>query len=270
MVKTNRLYKLEGDGGCGFFCMLANICHLIYKEDHNVFINWSRNKYDKKGMNVFDFIFTQNYPEDYTVIGPMRPEMWKPELAKFFKSYPTNENTENIEEFNRRFWSIFSINDKLQQRLDSLNQIKKNKKTLSVHIRRSDSLSVHYFKPYMNYDPNNMEFYYNKIKETYEQGDYEKLFVCTEDRFVMDYLKSKFDENILFYQDVTRVFFEKIDQNSTLQSIYNQNGEELLLEIMSDVLFASKCDGFLGTPYSGVSIFIEIFNNNKFESKNYF
>jgi hypothetical protein len=55
-----------------------------------------------------------------------------------------------------------------------------------------------------------------------------------------------------------------------MSSIYNENGKELLLSLMTDVLFASKCEGFLGTEFSGVSIFIEVFNNNDFKKINYF
>jgi hypothetical protein len=195
--------------------------------------------------------------------------MWSENVKKYFTTNPSS-NPSNIEEFNTLFWSRFSTNEKLKSRIEKLKKIKGNKKTLSVHIRRSDILTENYFLPYLNFDINDLEKYYEKINNIFISGKYEKIFLCSEDQTIVDFLKNKFSSNILFFQDVSRVSNVVVNSSTSLDPIYKTDGETLLLEIMSDVLFSKECEGFLGTIFSGVSIFIEIFNNNKFESINYF
>ena len=269
-MKKNILYKVDGHSPrCGFFCMFSNICSYLYNQDNNIFIHWGNNRYTYDSENCLDYIFDQNFPENFDSIESSPVNMWTDNVKKYFKTNPSSIPNHLIE-FNNFFWSKFAPNEKLKKRLCDLRNIKNNKKTLSVHIRRSDILCETYFLPYLKFDVNNLENYFEIINREYIDGKYEKIFLCTEDENVYNFLKTKFNSDILFYQNVKRVSHEVIDPNSSLEPLYDQSKEEMLLDIMSDVLFASECEGFLGSIFSGVSIFIEIFNNNKFKKLTYF
>ncbi len=273
MVKNNLLYRLKGHGPrCGFFCMFASVCQYLYNKNqkNKSYIWWSDSRYERSEKNTLDLIFTQNYPKNYDAIITQGITMFSPTVKKYFVSKP-HLNPQNIAEFNEKFWDTFSPNEELCTILEGLCNIRDGKKTLSVHIRRSDILSEEYYKHYLKFDVNVLENYFIKISEVFNKGGYEKIFLCTEDETVLNFLKSKFDSDIFFYQpNVKRVEYEIIDHRSSMESIYEEDGKKILLNLMSDVLFASYCDGFLGCDFSGVSIFIEIFNNNKFEEINYF
>lgn len=271
MVKKNVLYKIKGHSDrCGFFCMFSSVISYLYNENDNVFIHWENDRYDKSKNNVLDIIFHQNYPKNYDFVDESNIRYWNGEIKKYFDIEP-HKRPELIKEFNDKFWNLFSVNKDLLFKINELNDIKKDVKTLTVHIRRGDILSETYFNKYITWDVNDLNYYYQKIKNEFEEGGYEKIFLCTEDRNIVEFLKDKFNDDVLFYQkDVYRVKNDIINNNSSISSIYDENGRELLLNLMTDVLFASKCEGFLGTVFSGVSIFIEVFNNNNFKKINYF
>ena len=269
-MKKNKLYKLFGHSQrCGFFCMFSNVCTYLYDIDNNVYLYWGDNRFTVGDENALDYIFNQNFPEKFDEVISSPVNLWSENVKKYFTTNPSSE-AQNIQEFNNLFWSRFKINNKLELKLNYLRKIKNNKKTLSVHIRRSDILCENYFLPYIKFDVNNFEYYFNKINEECIIGGYEKIFLCSEDENIVNYLKNKFNDDIIFFQNIKRVSHDIINSSSSLDPIYNQEKETILLDIMSDVIFASECDGFLGTVFSGVSIFIEIFNNNKFNKINYF
>jgi len=270
MVKKNVLYKINGHSDrCGFFCMFSSVISYLYNEKDNVYIHWENNLYDKSKNNILDFIFYQDYPKNYDFIDESDTRYWSSDIKKYFDLRP-NTRPELIKEFNDKFWGIFSVSKDLLVKINELNYLKKDVKTLAVHIRRSDILSETYFNKYIKWDVNDLNYYYEKIKNEFEEGGYEKIFLCTEDKNIVEFLKDKFSDVIFYQKDVYRVKNGIINNNTSMSSIYNENGKELLLSLMTDVLFASKCEGFLGTEFSGVSIFIEVFNNNDFKKINYF
>ena len=277
MVKKNTLIKLTGHPNrCGFSCVFANVCEFVYNNDdkNNTNIHWSNTRYDKSDKNSLDYIFTQKEVGEFDDVIKLGSN-WSgininhSKVRNFFDVKP-HTRPDFINEFNKKFWSTFSLNDDLIGRIKDLTTKKGDSKTLAVHIRRSDVLSEVYWKHLITWDINDLDYYYNSIKKEFEEGQYEKIFLCTEDDNIHKFLKTKFSEDILFTQETVRIGHDIIDYRSSLESLYTKDGKVILLDIMSDVIFASKCEGFLGTVFSGISIFIEVFNNNNFKKINYF
>jgi hypothetical protein len=253
--------------------MFSDICSYLYEKDYNVFLHWSNTKFDNSSFNSLDYFLKQEYPENYDVIQEGKDvSEFKHNVRKYFDSKPSTR-PEYIKEFNDLFWGKFKLSDKLQIIVDDTLNKFNNKKTLAVHIRRADIIHLDYFKPYINFDINNLNNYYEIIKEKFVNGGYEKIFLCSDEQSVLDFLVGKFGD-IIIYNNNFRNDYKIINSDLTIENMYgldrSNNGEKLLLEIMSDALISSKCDGFLGTVFSGFSMFIEIFNNNKFKEINYF
>jgi hypothetical protein len=252
--------------------MFSSVCEFIYRtnDENHVSIHWSNTRYDESDKNSLDYIFTQKEGEfdDVITYGNNWP-VNQNNVKNFFNVRP-HTRPDLINEFNEKFWCVFSLSNDLINRIENLNTKKGNNKTLAVHIRRSDVLSETYFRHLISWDINDLSYYYNNIKKEFEEGQYEKIFLCTEDDNIHKFLKTKFSEDILFTQETVRIGHDIIDHTSSLESLYTKDGKVILLDIMSDIIFASKCEGFLGTEFSGVSIFIEVFNNNNFKKINYF
>lgn len=283
MNKKNVLYNFKGNSvdhngeiNCEFFCKFSHICSHLYDEDNNVFLKWANNKYDNTDTNVLDYIFNQLYPTSYDIVIDV-PEgkcghKYEHKIPHFFTPN-SSKNYQMVNDFNYRFWNSFKVSDEVINKINPILKQLEDKNTLAVHIRRSGVFKVDYFKPYIQHDPNDLSWYYNKIMKMHEVGNYDKIFVCTEDLGVLEYLKERIPSELLVYNDVYRTFNAKIDKFSDTESKFKvnreNNGKLLLIELISDIIVASKCTDFMGSSFSGVSIYIELLNNCKFRNISY-
>lgn len=122
------------------------------------------------------------------------------------------------------------------------------KKTLGVHIRGGGMLYGCYRHPKVP----RIEEYIEAIKDTYGNGDYEKIFIATDDKRALKKLIAAFGKKILiYYEDVVRVEGEYDNYMINNDREFNNylNG----YEVLRDAYTLAACDGIL-SGLSQVSI----------------
>lgn len=122
---------------------------------------------------------------------------------------------------------------------EQVEKITKGKKTLGVHVRGSD------FKLGYNNHPIIVlvEDYIDSAKELLQKGDYEQIFLATDDMTALDKFKKFFSEKLVYYTDVTRTDGEV---SVAFSQSERKNHHYLLgLEVLRDMYSLASCDGLV-------------------------
>lgn len=153
-----------------------------------------------------------------------------------------------------------------QNVIDSLNPTITDKKTLGVHIRRS-TMGLGHPHAYLGWSD---EVYFEKVMGVFNKGNFDKLYVATEEYSIYNYFRERVPDILLGIDECYRVSSTEILETSlSNKSIRQFHAYFSGLEVLVDTINLSRCDSML-CFISGVSSMACFFNNNKFNEVYYF
>ncbi len=112
-------------------------------------------------------------------------------------------------------------------------------KALAVHVRGTD------FKQNFNGHPVaiSADEYLKETVRVFEQGEYEKVFLATDDSTALKKYQERFGEKVVFYQDVVR----SDGEDTVMHSDRPRENHRYLLgyEVLRDMYTLAACDGLI-------------------------
>lgn len=209
----------------------------IYNENHKI----------KKIKNSWEYYF--NSLNKYTL-----DEVYKSKNVIFTNNRFYKHMTHKIysNKFNE-FKKIIKIKNEYNKLANKfyIKNIKGNK-VLGIHLRGSS------YKTSANHpSPPTFNQIKYKINDLIKKEKFKKIFLCTEDKGYMNYMKKEFGKKIL-YLNAYRSY------NDDAFKIYPRNNHRYNLgkEILIDTLILMKCHTFLYTR-TNVSTFVKFFSNKR-------
>lgn len=143
-----------------------------------------------------------------------------------------------LEKLAEIYGRYFHLNKKTQSYIDSGIQsiMQEGDKIIGVHVRGTD------FKNQFNNHPEFCGFipFVDAAKQMMKEGDYNKIFLATEDNEVIDLFNEEFDDKVIYYQDCIR------GRGKTSVVLDKRGyGYGMGLEVLRDVYTLAQCDSFL-------------------------
>jgi hypothetical protein len=203
-------------------------------------------------IQLFDGTFyAGNYPDNYP-----KPSLGINPGGKNFK------DKELVKELNYLINKYLKVRDDVLERLN--DDILKYK-TLGVHCRRSEMHLLH-GDIALNYEN---DTYLKKIMKVFDEGNFEKIYIATEEIEIINYLKNKIPDKIL-HQDCYRILRNESPFQASFLGLPRDKHFTLhAQEVLIDALNLSKCNSLI-CGISGVSNGAIYFNGLDFENVYYF
>lgn len=257
--KTNYLI-CDDDKNCGFFAMYRRWLEYLYFADMRglkpyIFAGEDFCYHEGNGFldtdNAYEYYFVQKKVNLYEHSGelfihsePAHRELVQLALQGKTYSYGYNDNYLNkMAETVRKY---VSFNDSTSAYIDSsFDKLELgNAKVLGVHYRGTD------YRVGYNRHPAFVERqqYFEAIDELIKKNGYDRIFLATDDKQILEDFKERYGTEILKYFEDT---FRSDDTSSVVFKTANRehNKYKLGLEVLRDMITLSRCDGFV----SGVS-----------------
>jgi hypothetical protein len=133
-----------------------------------------------------------------------------------------------------------------------VNEYFKNKKVLGLHIRGTDIF-------YDNTRPKlSFEYYKHKINLYLERGNFEKIFVCSDQTHTIDKLKKIYGDMLITYPSLT---YPREGHQKTMHTPSNIKNEKYIRgeDILIESILLSQTD-FLLRTFSNVTAFSILYN----------
>lgn len=148
------------------------------------------------------------------------------------------------------------FNDSTKRELDNyLNSINITNNTLGIHIRGTD-----YKKKYVNHPVYvGPEDYCQYIDEAMRIYGFEKLYIATDDKQILEYFCKKYDSDKIIY---AKEFIR--GDNDIGVHVSNNSKYEVGLEVLKDMYCLAHCDGFI-SGMSQVSLITRIYKRSSNE-----
>lgn len=121
----------------------------------------------------------------------------------------------------------------------SIKSIIKNNKVLGVHARGTD-FNVGYINHPKAITSN---IYISKAKELFNTGNYDKIFIATEDVNLLNSFIDAFGEELVYYDDVFRTSGMALPHGT--QSNRPLHHYKLGLEVLRDIYTLAHCEGLV-------------------------
>lgn len=163
----------------------------------------------------------------------------------FFTQYGTGENSyhldeEEIELLGELYRKYIHLNPDMKQYLEGeIKAILGNKKTLGVHFRGTDyNRRFKYHPVYIS-----VAEYFLAVDDVFSRGDYEQVFLATDDANVLEQFKSRYGDQLVYYKDSSRS-----DNSVGPHSMENSRPMHHYLlgrEVVRDVYTLSCCEGLV-------------------------
>ncbi len=246
----------------GFIPVVEIPDHSCYHENHPV--NGTNNTFEYYFEQPYSISLEEAYKSKYVLEHNFLRRDYLLKTFNFNNHYlPTDEYMEKLADLIKRNLRLNSV---CKEKINGdINNILSDKKTLAVHVRGAD------FKKHYKNHPNmvTVDEYLAEAKKVFEGGDFEQVFLATDDLEAIEKFKNAFGDNVVFYDDVIRT-----DGDQTVMLSESQREDhhyKLGLEVIRDVYTLSSCDGIIA-GLSNVSIFaraIKLANNSDFSFKNY-
>lgn len=207
-----------------------------YAEDHPV----------NGTNNPFEYYFKQ--PSDVTLESIKEYQMVV--RCRKENSYLINQLCEDangyrrsdkyLDEMARITAKYIHLNDIVSANIFSdIKQLLADEKVLGVHVRGTD------FKQNYNGHPVSVGIseYLAEASKVFQEENYGRIFLATDDSEAVEMFKAKFEEKVVFYQNVTRSGGNETVMHS---AITRENHHYLLgLEVLRDMYTLAACDGLV-------------------------
>ena len=238
--------------------------------EKNVWIDWSNwggpyNYHEGDNLpqkNSWDYWFENNVDSDFALESLRNnPQDWYSTDGNY-TGYPPPQNflwgdnglVSRMGNYCEKF-----IRPK-QDILDLLKKEISEYKTLGAHCRRSD---LHWAHSNLSLGFSE-EDYFSNVMKVFEHGNFEKIYLSTEETALYNYFIERVPELIISYPEFYRVQQNEspvyIINESQIRPLHKYNmGKEILIETLN----LSRCNSMI-CYISGVSAMATYFNNFKF------
>lgn len=231
---------------------------LIPFVDYETPVNNLHDPQNTETNNTWEYCFDQDYKiDDIYNSSPVLSDGLTPNFYNPHGKHFRNKQLTQL--FHDLYKKYIKVKPEIMERLN--NQINQYK-TLGVHCRRSDMRLAH-SEIALNYTN---EIFFEKTMKIFNEGNFEKIYLATEEVSIVEYFKSKIHDKI-FYQDCFRV--QPNEQPVTQKSDRFMHRTRQCQEVLLDGLNLSKCHSLL-CGISGVSNSVTFINGLKFENVYYF
>lgn len=246
----------------GFFSYWWNtIMGLSFCEKYHLtpVVDWTSNSayYEENGYNGIYNPFEYYYQplSDIKVDDVMKSEsvvLCTPHSRGYSDtSYKLKTNAADFVGLNKKY---IKLRPEVEKKIMSdINSLLKKRKTLAVHVRGVEWGNI------KNHPiPIGLDNYTSKIDEALEQYGFEQIFLATDSEDTIEYMKNKYNDKIVFYDDVARA--SKGSKTLALydNSIERENNHYLLgIEVLRDMMTLASCDGIIAS-HSNISMAADI------------
>ena len=206
-----------------FMLIAGSLCRMYDNAIKEFNIIWKNPLYQTSDYNMFDkYFYKQEMYSDFNV------QCTAPDLSVSMFSFVTP-----IEVFCKlnmvmNHYGCFNNETFTQVKTDSIEK----SNTLGVHVRRTD----HARHGELLSD----EYYFLKIDENLKSGNYDNIFLATDDSDVVLKFKTRYGDKIFWNEDITR-----LNGNIGIHYSNQPNKEKLAYDVMRDGLSMSKCKKIL-------------------------
>lgn len=199
--------------------------------------------------NAWEYYFEQTLKFTDSVDVILKPP--RPRILIYDKYYSQNDKI--MLEAKRLFYKHFSFKDVILNDVNNFyNENIKGKVTLGCQIRLGDML---------NNNVVNVNKYWDKIKLILKEKPYiEQIFIASDDNKSIDFLKDKSNIPILHLNDIYRT--SSLDPTYRLKNERKNHEYNLCKEVLVDILLLTKCDYFLRSQVSSVSLMSTLLSEN--------
>lgn len=248
----------------GFFAVLRAVLDYCCYAEENGYM-----PYVKYGKDILysenTFFLGTNNPFEYYFRQPSVIPMWGLNIIKSQLKHADNielkynlkplsyivEDTyiERMSSIYRKYLHLNEVTDKKIRR--SIRHALKGKRTLGVHIRGTD-----FYKEFNNHPvPVTVDEYVMIINEELGKGNYEQVFVATDDKRCLKELKERIQVPLIYYKNIMRA---ENNKSVAFERSERKNNNYLLgFEVLRDVYTLVACEGFIGC-LSQIDIFVQI------------
>lgn len=242
--------KIEIAGFCAVFYQVLLYLDFAYKMNFVPYVFWGPKfqYYDEKMCdkyeNAFEYYFEPIKPDgiihyDGTRYPHLRAIYRHTEIKKD-SFYESTKDEDKIKQIARLYTKYIHLNIETKQYLvKTMSPVFDGKSILGVHFRGTDFKQGLADHPVMI----TVEDYIESVSELFSSGEYDAIFIATDDSEALERFKYRFGEKLLFYDDVLRSRTDVSVHN--LQSERPLHHYKLGLEIIRDVYSLACCDGLV-------------------------
>ncbi|MBE5740693.1 MAG: hypothetical protein E7349_07610 [Clostridiales bacterium] len=268
------IYVAKTMGCDGFFAELRFVLHEIYYADKYGFIpvatmsesSCYAEAYPVNGSkNPFEYYFkpTSNiaYQEaemEYAYVRHTWVQRKQIELDTGMVENNYKITDRYMETMSNIVKKYLRYNDAVQAYLDENTQMLAGKKILGVHVRGADFKRGYKNHPFIV----TTDEYIAQAKEDFEQGNYDGVFLATDDQEALEKFSEMFADKLYYYKDVIRTDGDETVMKS--ESDRDNHHYKLGLEVIRDMHTLSCCSGLIA-GMSNVSIFARILKKSRGE-----
>ncbi len=260
--------KIENRTRSGFFALLNSVLNGMYGIDRLGFIPYveydgntcySEDEPVNGTMNAYEYYFVQyGGLERDKVNSACCVAAYEPRNARVWPGIKSGyaQNPERICELSRIYGKYIHLNDATAEYINSGISDKIKGKTLGIHVRATDFITSR--------DVNHpvgvgYEHHMTAAEKILNTGDFDRIFLATDDADVVDEFKKKFGDMVVYYDDINRSTDGKCIHHGAGNRAMNKylNG----LEVLRDVYTLANCSGLIA-GLSMVSFFARIINKS--------
>ncbi len=167
------------------------------------------------------------------------------------------EDKQKVLFWNKMFKTFAAFNESTQKYFDNEYEIIENKKVVACVGRGTDYTNT---KPKGHPIQPDINEFLEKVEEIYTLGNYEYIYLATEEKKIADAFKMKFPNKIL--ENKRNYFDEKYFSDEKIEWIsgvhFNRDNDDFLksIEYMSSINLVSKCDSLVAGLCGGSEIAI--------------
>ena len=254
------IYFIEiGDEGDGFFAEYRKMLNLLYYADCHAltpYVVFNEKFHYGKFEDYFEHVPKLEYSKvikSANMIHSGICHVLPAELLKEVSAYATSK--QYIEAMARISAKYVKFNTELQDQIEKdIKELQFSGKVLGVHVRGSDFKNN--FKNHPTYVP--VHDFCSKAEEIAQNGNYDKVFLATDDTEAVGIFKKCFGEKLIFYKDTSRTSgnVSVAFQNAMIE---DEEKSRLGKEVIRDMFTLARCSGLIAGK-SQVSICARISN----------
>ena len=276
-IPNDKTSKRDGGGFCALLRMtLLGLNFPDYLKMTPV-VEWGSNSayydpdMDSITLNVFEYYFKPVSKIRYNEIEECRNVVAKNSFdtdSYFFMDRASDMGAsylvkqDEIERLGYLYKKYIHLNQTAKEYIEgNLDSILNQGTILAVHVRGTDFNVGYRFHPMAI----SVDEYLAKAKETYSRGNYDKVFLATDDDNALELFKQEFKDKLLYYTDVFRSH-DHIGAHVT-PSNRQLHYYRLGLEVLRDVYTLANCDSLVCglSNVSFVARYINIALDRKFK-----
>jgi hypothetical protein len=239
-VKLSPKLPVAGVGMAGNIMMVINEL-LGFTDDDNVWVDMGSIP-SICSDTIWDDYFNQiDKPKTSTLIELKPP---RPYRIIYNNNYDLNDNI--MIKSKEVFYKHFTIKEDILDEINNFYESKiKSVETLSCQIRLGDMQKLH--------NTSTVDVYLKRIKEIIKENpSIQQLFLATDDDVAIDYLKEYLDIPIVYIEGAYRTSSGEVyERFNNKREDHNLN---LCKEVIKDIILLGKCDYFLRSEISSVSV----------------